>query len=109
MSKFRALTDLRIGATLYPARSILPERLFSAHTCAQLVAQKRIAPVSGPPIAAIPMFEPYLDALLAAGILDVCDLLEADASSVPGVPLDVLKSHALALIKQPCENCRGGQ
>ena len=106
---YRALTDLRIGATLYPARSILPERLFSAHTRAQLVAQKRIAPVSGPPIAAIPMFEPYLDALLAAGILDVCDLLEVDTSSVPGVPLDVLKSHALALIKQPCENCRVGQ
>jgi len=103
----RALTNLRHGTMLIRKGDLIRESVFSAKTRGALIAQGRLAPVQGPPIAVVPQFEPYAASLAAHHIETVGELLDADAEECEDLPLASLQATATELVKPVCKHCGG--
>lgn len=103
----RALTNLRHGTMLIRKGDLIRESVFSAKTRGVLIAQGRLAPVQGPPVAVVPQFEPYAASLAAHHIETVGELLDADAEACEDLPLESLQAAAAELVKPVCNHCGG--
>ena len=103
----RALTNLRRGTMLIRKGDLVRESAFSAQARGVLIAQGRLAPVQGPPIAVVSQFQPYAESLAAHHIETVGELLDADADECDDLPLESLQAQALELVKPVCRHCGG--
>ena len=115
--QYRALTNLRKAGQVIRTGALVSGAAFSPDLLARLVMQGRLSPVQGPPLAALPQFAPYAEALAEAGaqtVADVLDLTIADVSDLaddaggeffPLVELQHLATELLA--PPPCVRCGG--